>query len=175
MFAWSPGFQAESSRSLLLMLLKDESSTSKHHKEHKRMFDFPDVHFLTSYWQILLMPHVPIQTLIGPSVDRAWLAHQYKLSRPSGTWNLSNDLPLLNVHLNNKSKYLQNLNLDSKVPWDTLIKYLWGSVDSPWLLRLCNLNIAVLTLLIWILEWPKNFKKIILSSPDTTRKYHKKN
>ena len=39
MFAWSLGFQAESSRSLLL---KDESSTSKHHKEHKRMFDFPD-------------------------------------------------------------------------------------------------------------------------------------
>ena len=42
MFAWSLGFQAESSRSLLLMLLKDESSTSRHHKEHKRMFDFPD-------------------------------------------------------------------------------------------------------------------------------------
>ena len=39
MFVWSLGFQAESSRSLLL---KDESSTSKHHKEHKRMFDFPD-------------------------------------------------------------------------------------------------------------------------------------
>ena len=42
-FAWSLGFQAESSRSLLLMLLKDESSTSKNHNEHKRMFDFPDV------------------------------------------------------------------------------------------------------------------------------------
>ena len=43
------------------------------------------VYFLTSFWQILLMPHVPIQTLIGPSIDTAWLAHQHKPSRPSGT------------------------------------------------------------------------------------------
>ena len=40
--------------------------------------------FLTSFWQISLMPHVWIQIPIGPSVVTAPLARGYKLSRPSG-------------------------------------------------------------------------------------------
>ena len=46
-------------------------------------------------------------------------------------------------------------------------------MDEPWLPRLYNPNIDVLTLLIQMLssiEWPINFKKISFSSPDTTKK-----
>ena len=82
-----------------------------------------------------------------------------------------------NIHLNNKSKYLQNSNVEFEAPWYTLIKILWSSIDPPWFPKLYSPNIHVLTLLIWTLSTmgsPRNFKKNVFSSPDTTKKIPKK-